>query len=367
MKQLFLFGLITIFILACGGEEPRAEVVETPVDQPARSFERWAGATVPAPELPPARPIRALWDTYYLPVAIELIDSAETEIELVHFMFTYGPTVGRIQEALGRAVDRGVKVRAIFDEEPPGSARSLPHLTRRGIEAKLDGARTRTHVKLILVDRRRALFGSTNLSDNSINNNHETNLLVESEEVGAALKRYADELHRDANRSIEVEPVRIDGLDVHMDRSFEAELMALLAGARERIELQMYGTSLYPDDPKSPSTAAFNALRDAARRGVKVRVLLERGQDDDWGRETNRRNEEVACYLRAAGVEVRVDPAEVISHAKLLLVDDAVTVGSMNWGFGGFRLYHELNAIVRDPGAVREFRGYFETIWSRGE
>jgi len=367
MKQLVLLALLAALFLACGDNAPRAEVVETSAEQLPRSFERWAGAEVPAPRLPLARPINALWDTYYLPAALEMIDGATEEIEVVHFLFNYGRSVGLIQAALERAARRGVRVRVLIDDEPGRNAGAIPHLQRRGIEARLDNARIKTHLKLILVDRRRALFGSTNLSDNSINNNHETNLLVENAEIGAMLKRFADELWRDAERAIELEPVRIDGLELHVNRTFEAALMALIDGATERIEFQIYGTALYPDDPSSPSTAAFDALRRAARRGVQVRVLLERGRNDGWGREINRRNREVARYLRKGGVEVRVDPLEVISHAKLLLVDESVTVGSMNWGFGGFRLHHELNTIVRDPGAVRDLRRYFETLWSRGE
>ena len=236
MKQLIFLALLAALFLACGGNEPRSAAPESPTERPSRSFDRWPGATVPAPSFSPGAPINALWDTYYLPAAIELIDGAREDLDLVQFQFTYGPTVGLIQEALGRAVDRGVKVRVLLDEEPPGSGRSLPHLAKRGIEARLDGTQTRTHVKLILADRRRALFGSTNLSDNSINNNHETNLLVESETVGLALRRFADELWKNAERSIEIEPVRIDGLELHVDRTFEAALMSLLANARDRIE-----------------------------------------------------------------------------------------------------------------------------------
>ena len=130
----------------------------------------------------------------------------------------------------------------------------------------------------------------------------------------------------------------------------------------------MYATKIHADDLTSPSTAAFNALRRAAQRGVVVRVLLDRGQEDvEWSAVTNELNAETIRFLREADIEVRVDPTEVISHAKLLLVDDAATVGSMNWGFGGLRRHHELNTIVRDPGTVNDLKRYFETLWSRGE
>ncbi len=317
----------------------------------------------PSPSPAAGRPVAALWDTYYLAAALDVIGNAREEIDVVQFEFAYGPAVEKIQYALAAAVRRGVKVRVWLDDEPRVSGVSLPHLLDRGIDAALDGSDTRVHTKMILADRRCVLFGSTNFSASSILRNHETDLLVEDPAVGAACAEYAARLRAAPDVSADLAEVRLPGLTVYFDRGFEPALMELLGSASRRIDLQMYGTSLYLDDSSSPSTRAFTALRTAAGRGVKVRVVLERAQDDDFGRETNRRNRETAEYLRAGGCEVRFDRADVISHAKLVIVDETATVGSMNWGFGGFRRYHELNGVVTEERSVADLSRYFETLW----
>ena len=58
-----------------------------------------------------------------------------------------------------------------------------------------------------------------------------------------------------------------------------------------------------------------------------------------------------------------VDLPEVITHAKVLRVDDAVIVGSNNWGYGGFHTYHEVGMQTREASVVRELGDYFDALW----
>jgi len=68
--------------------------------------------------------------------------------------------------------------------------------------------------------------------------------------------------------------------------------------------------------------------------------------------------------LAAAGVEVRYDPSSVITHAKVVLVDDAVVVYSGNWVYSGLRQNHEAGAITRKPAPVAEAVDWFTGIWN---
>ena len=55
---------------------------------------------------------------------------------------------------------------------------------------KLDNPNTTTHTKLIIVDGKIVLVGSTNWSHTAINKNHEANVLIYSEEVAQEFERY---------------------------------------------------------------------------------------------------------------------------------------------------------------------------------
>ncbi|HNW92877.1 MAG TPA: phospholipase D-like domain-containing protein [bacterium] len=361
MKRLMAAGMMAGMLLgaACGGGARPAAVAPTAGDSPTA-----VATAAPAAE-ERAATITAVCDSAYLPAVLDLINGAEERLTIVHFEFVYGTATRAVQEALGAAVRRGVTVTMVLDEESAKTQRSIGFLTELGVKAKLDGTETRTHTKLVVADGRRVLFGSTNFSTASMQLNHETNLLVDDARLGAAAEQYAAALGRDATASVELAPAELTGLTVYFDRGFEQPLLALLAGARETIEVQMYGTRYYPRDPHSPSTAVLQALADAAQRGVTVRVLLEQGEGG--GEMTEQLNRETAAFLAAHGVTVRFDPREVISHAKLVLVDDRATVGSMNWGFGGFRQYHEMNSIVSDPAPVTALRAYFAGLWAAGE
>ena len=58
------------------------------------------------------------------------------------------------------------------------------------------------------------------------------------------------------------------------------------------------------------------------------------------------------------------DPSAVITHAKFLVVDDVVVLGSNNWGHGGFFSYHEAGVKTAFADAVAAVAAYFEKLWA---
>ncbi|MCL5773596.1 MAG: phosphatidylserine/phosphatidylglycerophosphate/cardiolipin synthase family protein, partial [Firmicutes bacterium] len=71
----------------------------------------------------------------------------------------------------------------------------------------------------------------------------------------------------------------------------------------------------------------------AAKRGVKVRVILD--QSPDRFRKGETHNQQIAGYLKANGVEVLTYPPNHVNidHVKLLIADDnKALIGGMNWG-----------------------------------
>jgi cardiolipin synthase len=113
----------------------------------------------------------------------------------------------------------------------------------------------------------------------------------------------------------------------HTDnRAARERLLHLVASARRRVLLQSY---IFDDD--GVGRAVVGALRDAACRGVEVRVLV----DSLWARHGSLglRNELLAALDPAPGVDVRVlRPVAGVrdlkqrEHVKLLVVDGEVAV-----------------------------------------
>jgi len=356
--------LALIFLLGCG-KEPPALVLSLAQTRP----------TVAEQGVPPVQPtetkkaapaldtsavkLKAVMDEEYLDAALDLIRGAKSEIELVQFQFNFGKSVGILQDELGRAVARGVKVRVLVDEEVPKSSQSIPFLIKLGIDAKLDSPDKRTHTKMLLVDRKRALFGSSNWSEASITKTNETNILIENEKAGEALHSYFESLWSNPEKDYD-QRFSAASFDILFDRQYEKFLMDRL-GSAKRIDLQLYATRFYKDDPHSPSSAAIHKAVSASKAGRSVRVIIERS---DYNAMTTDLNKETADVFKVSGVPLKFDPEKRTSHAKMFLSDEGVLIGSTNWGYGALREYHELNIFIRDPATVKEFQKYYERLWS---
>lgn len=107
----------------------------------------------------------------------------------------------------------------------------------------------------------------------------------------------------------------------------------------------------------SPDSQLEDALRAAAKRGVKVRLLLPGLSDFGGIVEAGR-----AHYSRLLkdGIEIYEERRSLL-HAKTLAIDDIwSTVGSANWDWLSFARNDEINIVVIDQGFAGEMRALFE-------
>jgi phosphatidylserine/phosphatidylglycerophosphate/cardiolipin synthase-like enzyme len=112
--------------------------------------------------------------------------------------------------------------------------------------------------------------------------------------------------------------------------------------------------------------AIFSALEDAAWRGLDVRVLL-------GGSRINlaiaQRTAGSAEVLRERHIPMRWLTAQQRrgSHAKAVVVDDVVLVGSHNWSAGAFGGQHQDSVLVASADLASYLAGFFNEQWNRAE
>jgi phosphatidylserine/phosphatidylglycerophosphate/cardiolipin synthase-like enzyme len=142
------------------------------------------------------------------------------------------------------------------------------------------------------------------------------------------------------------------GLYVLPDDGHEP-ILTELAAARQSVTLQIY---LLTDEE------IFAALKDAADRGVRVRVLLE--EDPFGGPGTE---DETYERLARAGVDVRwSDPEFRFSHVKTFVIDEHVAiVMNLNLTTSAFTQNREFFAITTQAPAVAQAAAIFEADWER--
>jgi phosphatidylserine/phosphatidylglycerophosphate/cardiolipin synthase-like enzyme len=99
------------------------------------------------------------------------------------------------------------------------------------------------------------------------------------------------------------------------DGGCTAAIVAKIRSARKTIEVQAYSFT---------STDIAHALADAKARGVKVRVILDKSNEE--------RKYGASAFIVANGVSVWIDAKHEITHNKVMILDGATVItGSFNF------------------------------------
>jgi phosphatidylserine/phosphatidylglycerophosphate/cardiolipin synthase-like enzyme len=142
---------------------------------------------------------------------------------------------------------------------------------------------------------------------------------------------------------------------------FPAVVVPLFNAAGHKIDVLMYEWKWYTHEAAG-GVEKFNlAIQAAARRGVKVRVLLN---IESMGHAITKINSRTATYLQMAGCEVKFGQIGVATHAKMFIIDDRILVlGSHNISKGSFSRNQEASIVVEGGEAIRAYIDYFRILW----
>ncbi|HOW90281.1 MAG TPA: phospholipase D-like domain-containing protein, partial [Elusimicrobiales bacterium] len=133
----------------------------------------------------------------------------------------------------------------------------------------------------------------------------------------------------------------------------------MIAGAGKTLDIEEFYIANAPGEALEPVLAALKA---AAARGVKVRVLVESAMMKETGRT-------LPELKREPNVETRVisfrKVAGGVQHAKFFIVDGReVFVGSQNFDWRSLTQIHETGARIASERAARAFGAVFEADWA---
>ncbi|MFT3857781.1 MAG: cardiolipin synthase ClsB [Aquabacterium sp.] len=343
------------------------------------------------------------------PALIERIHAAQKSIWLALYMVSPLGQSGLVLQALMRAAWRGVKVHIVVDGF---GSREAPEALWKDLEAAgvelaiyrpmhklwgvLDASQwRRMHMKLCVIDEAHAFVGGINLIDDHYDLTHgwsEAPRLDYAVEVSGPVvtpvlhttkavwmrarfgRDWRDEMahwlqdeHKMSRLRHWVQQTRMrlspreqgklaHGVSLHTPmraafvmrdnlrqrRTIEQAALHAIQRARHRIDIV---TPYF-----YPKRAIRLALRSAAARGVKVRLLLQGRLDYQLAGLAAR---VLYAELRHHGVQIHEYQAAFL-HAKVLCVDDEwATVGSSNLDLLSLVLNLEANLIVRDRAFVR--------------
>jgi len=350
------------------------------------------------------------------PAMLRAIGEARHEIWLAAYIFNDDPAAMQIVEALAAAACRGVQVRVVVDGF--GSRATLAALRPQMCDAGVDlvvfrpihrwwnwlqpGQLRRLHQKMCSVDGEVAFVGGINIIDDRLDQNHgrtdeprldfavelrgpivhpvelasravwsrahlgedfreEVMALARAAEPVARAKRLLKRLRMPNLRGVrgrvaDLPPVRAAFVlrdNFRRRRTIERSYIAAMRKARERIDLA--SPYFYP------GSMFRSALRSAAKRGVRVRLLMQGKLDYRFAGLAARTIYE---ELLRAGVQI-FEYTPAFLHAKVALVDDEwATVGSSNIDPLSLLLNLEANVVVRDPDFNKALAAEFDRAFA---
>jgi cardiolipin synthase len=324
------------------------------------------------------------------------IDAAQDHVNVEMFIFDEARHAGRnLSDLLVDKASRGVAINVLFDDVGSSStpAAVLDKLRAAGVRLCVfnpvnpTASRTlrfmqRDHRKTVVVDAHRAFVGGINFSATYSSGSRSrranaANALTEGwrdtqiELEGPValqvqrlfLQSWAKQKCAPPRSANYLPPPRDAGdtllrlnassIDSRRNETYAAALSAVTF-AKRSVDLTM--GYFAPDDQLE------DALKGAARRGVRVRLLLPGISDFNGILHAGRAH---YSQLLASGVLI-FEERQILLHAKTLEIDGIwSTVGSANWDWLSFASNDELNVIVIDTAFAQQMQAVFEEDLAR--
>ena len=307
---------------------------------------------------------------------------AKESIHMEYFHFGIDKSSRKIRQVLMEKARQGVKVRFINENI---ANRPIPNLYFRsmrkaGVEVVnfsdsrfsllrfLMTLSYRDHRKIVVIDNRIGYTGGMNINDHYFYQWRDTHLRLTGEAVASLQYAFLDtwlasggQLHSAVNSFF-----------FHLDKPSCGQSLGTL-------------TQITPDDPTSPEPvlltayewilnhaqkyvwfqspyiapppSLISAMRNAAQRGVDVRVMVPEHCDTAIMRPINK---SYYAELTEAGVQLHVRSGEFM-HSKTIVCDDYLScVGSANLDYRSFGIAYAINTFFYDRAVALHQKQIFE-------
>ena len=149
----------------------------------------------------PAKDVEIITNRDYFPSVYKLLEDAQKSIYIFMFEARIYPDYPndvneKLLNALINAHERGVDVKIILDASSWNRGNTLKNkqfadaLKEKGVDVYYDPLDVTSHPKLLIVDHRFTVVGSTNWSYYALEKNNEASVLIDSEPVAKGFEEY---------------------------------------------------------------------------------------------------------------------------------------------------------------------------------
>ena len=314
------------------------------------------------------------------PAMLAAIRGAKHTVTFETYVYYSGAIGAEFSRALAERAKAGVKVHVIFDAIGAGKMddRFEKDMRAAGVEVEkynpvrwytLAQMNNRTHRKLLVVDGRVGFTGGVGIADEWAGDAQDpehwrdTHFRIEGPVVAQLQAAFMENWIEITGRVLHGEayfpPLAPAGKQTAQffvsspgGGGESMQLMYLLSIAAAAKSLRISASYFVPDEVE------VRALADAARRGVRVQVIVPGPENDS--EMVRRASRSSWGELLRAGVEIH-EFQPTMYHCKVMIVDGQwVSVGSTNFDSRSFSVNDEANLNVLDAGFAREQERIFE-------
>ncbi len=370
---------VLIFMVWRLARHQECHFTEAPEPAIEQSFRALAGST--HSHLYSGNSITLIQDEAYFDALVQGIESARHSVHLETFLWTDGEASERVVKAFVAAAARGIRVRILADasgsaglsKETESKLRAAGcrfHRFRPYCISNFGRLNVRDHRKILVVDGQLAIVGGHCITDewlrdgNVLPRHRDISVSVTGPVVAAIQSCFLEnwteltcELFTDdttfpalaekGSIQAHVAYVKADGCP-----SAVQVLHHLSIGyANKRIRIQ---NPYFLPDP-----CGAQALANAARRGVDVRIMIPALTATDSPRITRAGRFQFQRLLEA-GVRI-FEYQKTLLHQKVLTIDGAWSgVGSSNFDDRSFEINEEVTIGIADPGIAAQLEQIFD-------
>lgn len=290
------------------------------------------------------------------------INQAQTTIDMAIYGYSATP---KIEEALKSAINRGVKIRMVYDLDSKG--KNIYPDTSKLVAiikySKNDGnsaeAKNIMHNKFYIFDNKILITGSANLSHTDMSGfNSNSIVVINSSEVA---KIYKNEFEQMFNGKFHSEKtaqnkqiISISGKEIKIyfspqDKSITNAVLPLIKNAKKYIYIPTFVLT---------ERRVTEELIKAKQRGVDVKIIIDALNASI----KHSKHKE----LRLGEIPVKTENYAGKMHSKSMIVDDEYTIiGSMNFSYSGENKNDENLIVIKDSQITKFYKEFFMYQWNQ--
>lgn len=341
-----------------------------------------------------------------LDVWLNMIGNSKESIDIETFYFANeeGQPLEEIMTAIKNAASLGVQVRIIVDsgfyynnkEKSIDGLDGIQNISIKKIPlSNLAGGVM--HAKYFIVDNENLFLGSQNMDWRALIHIHEFGVRVKSRELARTFHEVFETdwklcdgnnyglINQTANYFVNSDnPVIINSNDfgkiilypafsppkINMNglSSEEEELLKIINNTKDSLSVQMYSYSPKAKNEKNYYDDIDNALRNAASRGVRIKIIFS-----DWSIK-DPATEFIKNLSAVENIEIKFCtipqygggyiPYSRVDHSKYFISDNNISwISTSNWEWGYFHNSRNATLIIENPKVNSELSKVFLRSW----